>query len=83
GAALFDDVVVVDVSPRVQLERLVRERGLSREQAQARMAAQASRDDRLAVATLIVDNSGSLSELDREVGELWAELRRRARAKRS
>ncbi len=83
GAALFDDVVVVDVSPRVQLERLVRERGLSREQAQARMAAQASRDDRLAVATLIVDNSGSLSELDREVGELWAELRRRARARRS
>ena len=81
GAALFDEVVVVDVPARVQLERLVRERGLSREQAQARMAAQAGRDARLAVATLIVDNSGSLSELDREVGELWAELRRRARAK--
>ena len=81
GAALFDEVVVVDVPPRVQLERLVRERSLSREQAQARIAAQADRDARLAVATLIVDNSGSLSELDREVGELWAELRRRARAK--
>ena len=83
GAALFDEVVVVDVPPRVQLERLVRERGLSREQAQARIAAQADRDARLAVATLIVDNSGSLSELDREVGELWAELRRRARARHS
>ncbi len=81
GAALFDEVIVVDVSPRVQLERLIRERGLSREQAQARIAAQASRDDRLAVATLIVDNSGSLAELDREVGDLWAELRRRSRGK--
>jgi dephospho-CoA kinase len=80
GAGLFDEVVVVDVSPRAQLERLMRERGLSRDQAGARIAAQASREDRLAVATLIVDNSGSLSELDREVGELWGELRRRARA---
>jgi dephospho-CoA kinase len=54
---------------------------MTREQAQARMAAQASRADRLAIATLVVDNSGSLYELDREVGELWAELRRRARAR--
>ena len=81
GAAAFDEVVVVDVSPRVQLERLTRERSLSREQAQARIAAQASRADRLAVATLVVDNSGSLAELDREVGELWGELRRRARTR--
>lgn len=81
GAAAFDEIVVVDVSLRVQLDRLIRERGLSREQAQARIAAQASRADRLAVATLVIDNSGSLSELDREVGELWAELRRRAKAR--
>lgn len=82
GAAFFDEVVDVDVSPRVQLERLVRERSMSREQAQARIAAQASREQRLAIATLVVDNSGSLAELDREVGELWGELRRRARAAR-
>lgn len=82
GAAAFDEVVVVDVRPRVQLERLMRERGLRREQAAARIAAQASRAGRLAVATLVVDNSGSLSELDREVGDLWGELRRRARLAR-
>jgi dephospho-CoA kinase len=80
-AGLYDEVVVVDVAPRVQLERLLRERAMTREQAEARMAAQASRADRLAIATLVVDNSGSLHELDREVGELWAELRRRARAR--
>lgn len=82
GAAAFDEVVVVDVVPRVQLERLMRERGFSREQAAARIAAQASRADRLAIATLVVDNSGSLSELDRQAGELWGELRRRARPPR-
>jgi len=79
-AGSFDEVVVVDVPPRIQAERLARERGMSRDQAEARMGAQASREERLAIATIVVDNSGSLAELDREVGELWAELRRRARA---
>jgi dephospho-CoA kinase len=75
----FDEVVVVDVPPRIQAERLARERGMSRAEAAARLRAQASREERLAVASIVVDNSGSLAELDREVGELWAELRRRAR----
>ena len=79
-AGSFDEVVVVDVSPRIQLERLARERGMPRAQAEARMGAQASREERLAIATIVVDNSGSLAELDREVGDLWAELRRRALA---
>jgi dephospho-CoA kinase len=78
-AGNFDVVVVVDVPPRVQAERLARERGLTRAQAEARIRAQASREERLAIATIVVDNSGSLSELDREAGDLWAELRRRAR----
>ena len=75
----FDEVVVVDVPPRVQAERLSKERGMTSEQAEARMRAQASREERLAVATIVVDNSGSLAELDREAGDLWAELRRRAK----
>ena len=79
-AGSFDEVVVVDVSPRIQLDRLARERGMPRAQAEARMGAQAPREERLAIATIVVDNSGSLAELDREVGELWAELRRRALA---
>jgi dephospho-CoA kinase len=73
----YDLVIVVDVPPRIQLDRLVRLRGMTKEQAQARMAAQAARDQRLAIADMVVDNSGSLAELDRQVGDLWAELRRR------
>jgi len=76
----FDEVVVVDVPPRIQIERLARERGMPRAQAEARMRAQASREERLGIATIVVDNSGSLAELDREVGDLWGELRRRALA---
>jgi dephospho-CoA kinase len=74
----YDLVVVVDVPPRVQLDRLVRRRGMTREQAEARMAAQASREQRLAIADIVIDNSGSLAELDRQVGDLWSELRRRS-----
>jgi dephospho-CoA kinase len=76
-AGLFDLVVVVDVPPRVQIDRLTRNRDMTREQAKARMDAQASRADRLAIAAIVIDNSGSLAELDRQVGELWTELRRR------
>jgi dephospho-CoA kinase len=75
----FDEVVVVDVPPRVQAERLIKERGMTPEQAEARMRAQASRQERLEIATIVLDNSGSLAELDREIGDLWTELRRRAK----
>jgi dephospho-CoA kinase len=78
-AAGYDLVVVVDAPEDLQVDRLTRQRGMSTEQAQARMAAQASRDKRLAVADLVIDNSGSLAELDRQVGDLWTEMRRRAR----
>jgi dephospho-CoA kinase len=79
----FDLVVVVDAPQHTQLDRLVRLRGLTREQAVARIAAQASRGQRLAMvgdADMVIDNSASLAELDRQVGDLWAELRRRARS---
>jgi len=77
-AGAYDVVVVVDVPQRVQVERLVRQRGMTREQARARIEAQATRKQRLAIAGIVIDNSGSLAELDRQVGDLWAELRRRA-----
>jgi dephospho-CoA kinase len=72
----YDLIVVVDVPPRIQLDRLIRHRGMTREQARARLAAQATREQRLAIAGIVIDNSSSLAELDRQVGELWTELRR-------
>jgi dephospho-CoA kinase len=78
GTAGFDAVIVVDVPPDLQLERLVSRRGMPAEQARARMAAQAGREQRLAVADIVIDNSGSLDDLDRRVAEVWADLERRA-----
>ena len=76
-AAAFDVVVVVDAPPEMQVERLVSLRGMTRQHALARMSAQAGREDRLAIATFVVDNSGSLDDLDDHVAALWAELSRR------
>ncbi|GAA1612754.1 dephospho-CoA kinase [Kribbella sancticallisti] len=72
----FDLVLVVDVPPEVQVERLTGARGMAEEEAKARIASQASRDQRLAAADLVVDNSGTLEDLDRRVDEVWAELLR-------
>ncbi len=77
-SAEFDLVVVVDVSPELQVERLTGGRGMPQEQARARMAAQATREQRLALADIVIDNSGSLADLDRRVAQVWADLRARA-----
>ena len=69
-----DVVVVVDVPVQVQVDRLVRDRGMSTAEAQARIGAQASRDDRAAVADVVIDNSGSLEDLTAAVRDLWQEL---------
>jgi dephospho-CoA kinase len=78
-APLYDLVVVVDVSPGTQLERLTALRGMSEEDARARMAAQATREQRLEIADIVIDNDVPLTELERRVAEVWRELRRRAR----
>jgi dephospho-CoA kinase len=75
----FDLVIVVDVPADTQLERLTGQRGMTEEQARARMAAQATREQRLAVADIVIDNSGSREDLDRRVDEVWDELHARAR----
>jgi dephospho-CoA kinase len=67
-------VLVVDVPPDVALERLVAQRGMSREDALARMANQVSRQERLALADYVIDNSGSLVDLEGEVDRVWSAL---------
>jgi dephospho-CoA kinase len=79
-APLYDVVVVVDASPETQLDRLVRLRGMSEEDARARMAAQATRDKRLDIADIVIDNDVPLDELHRRVDAVWADLATRAAA---
>jgi dephospho-CoA kinase len=74
----FDVVLVVDVPQELQVERLTGARGMTDAEVKARIASQATREDRLAAADMVVDNSGSLEELDRRVDEVWEELSQRA-----
>jgi dephospho-CoA kinase len=78
GKGGFDLVIVVDVPPELQIERLVSQRGMPPDQARARMNAQASREQRLEVADIVIDNSGSLDDLDHRVAEVWADIQSRA-----
>ena len=75
----FDIVVVVDVPPEVQLDRLVQLRGMSEADAKARMAHQATRDARLAIADIVIDNAGSLEDLDSQVRAAWGHMLRMRR----
>ncbi|GAA3557739.1 dephospho-CoA kinase [Streptomyces osmaniensis] len=77
-AELYDLVVVVDTAPDTQLDRLVRLRGMTEEDARARMAAQATRGQRLEIADIVIDNDVPLEELQRRVKDVWDELVRRA-----
>ncbi|MGW3461980.1 dephospho-CoA kinase [Streptomyces olivaceoviridis] len=78
-APLYDVVIVVDASPATQLDRLVRLRGMTEEDARARMAAQATREQRREIADIVIDNDVPLDALTRRVAEVWDDLARRAR----
>lgn len=70
----YDRVVVVDASSGTRLDRLTRLRGMTEAEARSRMAAQATREERLAVADVVIDNNGPLDALEPRVREVWAQL---------
>jgi dephospho-CoA kinase len=73
-ADTFDAVVVVETPVEVQVERMLRDRGWTREDAESRIAAQATAEQRRAIATYLIVNDGSLGDLRARVEEIWAEL---------
>lgn len=72
GRTGFVGLIVVDVDPELAVRRLVEQRGMREDDARARMARQASREERLAKADRVIDNSGTLDDLRRQVDEAWA-----------
>ncbi|ALV43536.1 dephospho-CoA kinase [Pseudarthrobacter sulfonivorans] len=87
----FHLVLVVDAPDDVRIARMLEHRGMTADEARSRMAAQASREARLAAADVVLDNSGSLADVTAQVDRLWAErlvpfarnLRRSVRAVRA
>lgn len=71
---LVDQIWVVTVPVAIAEERLIARNGLTREQAQARIAVQLSNEERTREATVVIDNSGTLEQAEAEVGRRWDEL---------
>lgn len=65
-------LIVVDVDPELAIARLVEHRSFSEADARARVARQASREERVARADVVIDNAGSVADLERQVDEAWA-----------
>lgn len=72
----FDHVIVVDAPTEVQVRRLMQRSGLTADQARTRVRIQANREDRIAAADWVIDNSGDQASTVRQVEELWPVLRR-------
>jgi dephospho-CoA kinase len=64
-------IIVVDVPVDVAVSRLVAHRGFTEDDARARVANQSSREKRVAIADRVVDNSGDMQSLARQVDEIW------------
>jgi len=77
----YDVVLVVDLPPDLQVARLVSSGRMGPGPARARMKTQATREQRLAIADIVIDNSGSLAALNKRLDEVWTELEARRDAK--
>ena len=76
-------VIVVDTPVDVAVARLVDQRGMTEEDARARISKQISREERLALADFVIDNDGTLSQLERKVADTWAALMADAEPRRA
>lgn len=76
---LWAGIVVVDTPETLAVERVVASRGMEPEAVKARMATQASRDDRRSVASFVIDNAGTLDDLHEEVERCWTWMQSQAR----
>ena len=68
----LDGVLVVDLDPQIAIERIVSQRNMSIDDAKSRVAAQSTREQRLAIADHVVDNSGDREALAIQVGAAWS-----------
>lgn len=64
-------VVVVDVDPEVAIQRVVEHRGMNADDVRARIARQSTREQRREIADLVIDNAGTLDDLERQVDSVW------------
>ena len=69
----FDVVVTVSAPQALRIRRMIQERDMTRQQAEARIASQATDEERVAHADAVLDGSGTIEELHKQVEEFWEE----------
>jgi dephospho-CoA kinase len=79
----FDMILTVEANPELQIERIVRSRGLSEQEAAARLAAQATKIERAERADFVIDSSGTHTQLETQVQLIWAKIEQAAKDKKS
>jgi dephospho-CoA kinase len=77
-APAFDVVVIVTASAHLRISRVASDRGLTPDEVRSRMATQATDEQRMEVADVLIDNDGTLAELEPQVERLWGDLVARA-----
>jgi dephospho-CoA kinase len=80
-AEVFDRIVLVDAPRPLRLERLVQDRGLRETEAMDMIAAQMPAELKRARADFVIDNAGTLTDLERRVSDVWASLVQDAESK--
>jgi dephospho-CoA kinase len=64
-------ILVVDVDPEIAISRVIQHRGMNEADVRARIARQSTREERRAIADRVIDNSGTVSELETQVDDVW------------
>jgi dephospho-CoA kinase len=70
----LDATIVIDIDPEIAVGRLVNSRGMDETDARNRIANQASREKRLAIATHVIDNSDGVDSLREQVADVWGTI---------
>lgn len=78
---MLDILVVVAADPRVQIERLERDRDMPGDEARRRISSQLDLEEKLAHADYVISNESSLQDLEKKVDEMWSDISRKAREK--
>ena len=80
---LFDLTILVLISPKEQIRRLIARNGVSKEEARKRLKSQMPISEKISLADIVIDNEGSIPETEKRAGKVWQELLQQEKVKKS
>ena len=80
---LFDLTMLVLIAPKEQIRRLMARNGVSKEEAEKRLKSQMPISEKIALADIVIDNEGSITETEKRVRQVWRELLQHEKVEKS